>query len=218
MISGIGKSVRRKEDLRFITGAGRYSDDISLPNQLHLYILRSPVAHATLKSVDTRAAKSAEGVVAVYTADDLERGGITAMDCGWPVVNKDGSPMADPPRVVLATDKLAYVGQPIAGVIAESRLLAKDATELIEFDYEELPAVVDSVAAITPGAPQIWDEAPNNLSFDWAIGDEEATAAAFAKAAHVVEIDTVQNRLVPNAMEPRALLFDYDPANEDYTL
>ena len=218
MISGIGKSVRRKEDLRFITGAGQYSDDISLPNQLHLYVLRSPVAHAILKSVDTAAAKTTEGVVAVYTAEDMERGGITAMACGWPVENKDGSPMADPPRVVLATDKLAYVGQPIAGVIAESRLLAKDAAELIEFDYEELPAVVDSVAAIAQDAPQIWDEAPNNLSFDWAIGDEEATTAAFAKAAHVVEIDTVQNRLVPSAMEPRALVCEYDAAKEDYTL
>ena len=218
MISGIGKSVRRKEDQRFITGSGRYSDDISLPNQLHLYVLRSPVAHAVLKSVDTTAAATAEGVVAVYTAAELERGGVKAMLCGWPVANKDGSPMVDPPRVVLASDKLAYVGQPIAGVIAESRLLAKDAAELIEFDYEELPAIVDTGGATAPGAPQIWEEAPNNLSFDWEIGDEAATAAAFAEAAHVVEIDTVQNRLVPSAMEPRALVCEYDAPSEEYTL
>ncbi|HCU91137.1 MAG TPA: carbon monoxide dehydrogenase [Gammaproteobacteria bacterium] len=218
MISGIGKSVRRKEDQRFITGSGRYSDDISLPNQLHLYVLRSPVAHARLKSVDTTAAASAEGVVAVYAADDLERGGVTAMLTGWPVANKDGSPMADPPRVVLATDKLAYVGQPIVGIIAESRLLAKDAAELIEFEYEELPAIVDTASALAPDSPQIWEEAPNNLSFDWEIGDQAATAAAFAEAAHVVEIDTIQNRLVPSAMEPRALVCEYDAASEEYTM
>lgn len=218
MLSGIGKSVPRKEDLRFITGSGCYADDVNLPDQLHLYVLRSPVAHADLKSVDTTAAAAAEGVVAVYTAVDLERGGVKPMPCGWLLVNKDGTPMANPPRRALADDKLLYVGQPVAAIVAETRLLAKDAAELIELDYEELPAVVDSVAALAPGAPQIWDEAPGNVSYDWEIGDAAAVADAFARAAHIVEIDTVQNRLVPNAMEPRALVCDYDAAKDEYTM
>ncbi|MCZ6666044.1 MAG: xanthine dehydrogenase family protein molybdopterin-binding subunit, partial [Gammaproteobacteria bacterium] len=218
MFSGIGKSVRRKEDLRFITGAGEYTADIDLPGQLYLYVYRAPIAHAYINGIDSAAARAAEGVVAVVTAEDLKRDGVKPIPCGWPLTNKDGSPMAEPAHRVLADKMVAYAGEPVAAVIAESSLLAKDAAELIVVDYEELPAVVEAVAALEPGAPRVWDEILGNLSFDWEIGDRAAVEAAFAQAAHRVSIDTIQNRLVPNAMEPRAAIGDYDAAEDEHTL
>ena len=218
MLHGIGRPVRRKEDLPFITGRGRYTADISLPDQLHLAVYRAPVAHATINSIDTTTARAAEGVVAVIVAEDLAAGGIKDMRTVWPLVSKDGSPMRDHYQPVLATGKMAYFGEPVAAVVAESAILAKDAAELIEVDYEALPAVAEASDAIKPGAAQIWDEVPGNLACDWGYGDKDAVDQAFGVAAHVVAIDAIQNRLVPSAIEPRAALASYDAAKDGYTL
>ena len=218
MFSSIGKSVRRKEDLRFVTGTGNYTADIDLPRQLYLYVLRAPYAHARIVDIDTRAAATAAGVVAVFTAEDLRRDGVRPLPCGWPVMNKDGSPMATPEHWVLADKKVAYAGEPVAAVIAESILLAKDAAELIKVEYDALAAVIETGAALEADAPQAWDEIPGNLSFDWGIGDEAATQAAFAEAAYRVAVDLVQNRLVSSAMEPRAAIGEYDASYDQATL
>ena len=149
MLQGIGKPVRRKEDLRFITGRGRYTADIELPGQLYLAVSRSPYAHAKIKAVDTRAAAAAPGVVAVITADDLTAAGYKTIRCVWPINNKDGTPMPEPDRHVLARDKAVHVGDPVAAVIAESKNLAKDAVELLEIGYEPLPAAIGATAAVS---------------------------------------------------------------------
>src|SRR5487761_1898170 len=212
----IGQSVRRKEDARFLTGAGQYTDDVTLPNQTHAYFLRSPHAHAKIRSIDTSKARAAPGVVAVYTGADLE--GVNGLPCGWLITSVDGTPMKEPPHPVLAKGKVRYVGDHVALVIAETRDQAKDAAELIEVDYDVLPAVVNPVDALKPGAPQIHDEAPGNKCYTWSIGDKAAVDAAFAKAAHVTRLDLVNNRLIPNAIEPRAAVASYTRADESYTL
>ncbi|MHB8726948.1 MAG: xanthine dehydrogenase family protein molybdopterin-binding subunit [Casimicrobiaceae bacterium] len=212
----IGQSVRRKEDARFLTGAGQYTDDVTLPNQTHAYFLRSPHAHAKIRSIDTSKAKAAPGVVAVYTGADLE--GVNGLPCGWLITSVDGTPMKEPAHPVLAKGKVRYVGDHVALVIAETRSQAKDASELIEVDYDVLPAVVNPVDALKPGAPQIHDEAPGNKCYTWSIGDKAAVDAAFAKAAHVTRLDLVNNRLIPNAIEPRAAVASYTRADESYTL
>ena len=214
----IGDPVRRKEDLRFLTGNGHYTDDINRPGQLYAVFLRSPYAHAELKGVDTKKAKAAPGVVAVYTGADLAAAGMGTLPCGWGVKNKDGSPMAEPPHPVLATGRVRHVGDPVSVVIAETKAQAEEAAELIEIDYKELPAVPSAEAALKKGAPQLFDTVPGNLCYDWHIGDLAATQAAFAKAAHVTKIDMVNNRLIPNAMEPRAYIGEYDRGTGDYTL
>ena len=218
MLQGIGKPVRRKEDLRFITGRGRYTADIELPGQLYLAVSRSPFAHARIKAIDTRAAAAADGVVAVITADDLTAAGYKTIRCVWPINNKDGTPMPEPDRHVLAKDKAVHVGDPVAAVIAESKNLAKDAVELLEIDYEPLPTAIGATAALEPGAPLVWDDVPGNLACDWELGDKEATEAAFKRAPHVVRMSGVQNRLVPSFIEPRAANAQYDSAREEYTL
>jgi len=212
---GIGASVRRKEDFRFLTGAGSYTDDINRPGQLYAYILRSPHAHAEIAGIDTSDANAAPGVTAVFTGADLQIGGLP---CGWLVNFKDGSPMVEPPHPVLAKDKVRHVGDPVAVVIAETVEQAKDAAELVEVSYKPLPAVVASDEAIKPGKPQLFENAPNNICFDWHMGDEAAVEAAFARAHHVTGLDIVNNRLVSNPMEPRAAIGEYDRATGDYTL
>jgi carbon-monoxide dehydrogenase large subunit len=212
---GIGAAVRRKEDLRFVTGQGTYTDDIARPGQLHAVLLRSPHAHAEIAGIDTARAKAAPGIAAVFTAADLDTG---ALPCGWLVTSQDGSPMAEPPRPLLAQGKVRHVGDPIAVIVAETREQAKDAAELIAVDYRELPAVVASDDALKPGSPQLFDAAPGNLCFDWALGDKAAADAAFAGAHHVTRIALVNNRLVSNPMEPRAALGEHDRATGDYTL
>jgi len=212
----IGKSVKRKEDERFLTGTGQYTDDVTLPNQTHGYFLRSPHAHAKIRAIDTSKAKKAPGVIAVYTSADLE--GVNGLPCGWLITSVDGTPMKEPPHPVLAKGKVRYVGDQVALVVAETQNQAKDAAELIDVDYEVLPAVVDVVDALKAGAPQIHDEAPGNKCFTWAIGDKAAVDAAFAKAAHVTKLDLVNNRLIPNAIEPRAALASYHRAHDSYTL
>ncbi|WP_137177810.1 xanthine dehydrogenase family protein molybdopterin-binding subunit [Roseomonas sp. AR75] len=213
---GIGASVRRKEDLRFLSGRGHYTDDINRPGQAHAYILRSPHAHAAINAIETAAAQAMPGVVAIFTGADLAA--IGGLPCGWQIHNKDGSPMAEPKHPVLAEGKVRHVGDPVAVVIAETRQQARDAAEAIAVDYTPLPAVATMQAALAPGAAQMHEAAPGNLCYDWHIGDKAVLDAAFAKAHKVVTFETTNNRLVPNAMEPRAAVGDFDPQSGDYTL
>ncbi|MEO1232083.1 MAG: xanthine dehydrogenase family protein molybdopterin-binding subunit [Myxococcota bacterium] len=213
---GIGDSVKRKEDRRFLTGKGRYVDDMNRPNQTYAHIVRSPYAHAKLASVNTAAAKAADGVVAVFTGEDMQVGGLP---CGWLIHSKDGTPMVEPPHPVLAQGSARHAGDPVAVVIAETKSQAKAAAELVEIDYEELPVVANIDAAVASGAPAVWPEmAPNNECYDWELGDKAATDSAFQNAHKVVAIDVTNNRVAPNPMEPRAAIGDYDPARDDYTL
>src|SRR3984893_10279349 len=212
---GIGAAVRRKEDFRFLTGKGTYTDDINRPGQLQAYLLRSPHAHAEISGIDTANAKAAPGTPAVFTGADLQVGGLP---CGWLVTSKDGSPMIEPAHPLLAQGKVRHVGDPVAVVLAETLAQAKDAADLIDIGYKELPAVVASDEAIKSGKPQLFDAAPNNLCFDWHLGDKAAVDAAFARARHVTRLDLVNNRLVSNPMEPRAAIGEYDRGTGDYTL
>jgi carbon-monoxide dehydrogenase large subunit len=215
--TGIGAAVKRVEDFRFLTGRGRYTDDIERPNQTYAWILRSPHAHARITSIDTKKAAAAPGVVAVFTGADMEAAGVGGLPCGWQVHSKDGSPMAEPPHPPLAQGKVRHVGDQVAVVIAETREQARDAAELIDVGYEPLPPVLDMDAALS-GKSLVHDGAARNLCYDWHIGDKDTTAAAFAKAAHVTKIEIVNNRLIPNAMEPRAAIGDFNPATGEYTL
>ena len=212
----IGQPLRRKEDARFLTGAGQFTDDVTMARQAQAFFLRSPHAHARIRGIDTAKAKQAPGVVAIYTGADLE--GVNGLPCGWLITSVDGTPMKEPPHHVLAKGKVRHVGDQVALVVAETLHQAKDAAELIDIDYEVLPAVVNVVDALKPGAPQIHDEAPGNKCYTWALGDKAAVDAAFAKAAHVTKLDIVNNRLVPNAIEPRAAVASYQRAEDAYTL
>ena len=215
---GIGASVRRKEDHRFLSGRGSYTDDINRPGQLYAVIHRADRPHARILGIDTTAAAAAPGVIAVYTGADMQADGVGGVPCGWQIHGKDGSPMAEPPHPVLATGKVRHVGDPVAVVIAETRQQAKNAAELLAIDYEDLPAVAAVRDAVAPGAPLVHDDAPGNVCFDWHIGDKAMVDAAFAQAAHVVELDLTNNRLVPNAMEPRAAIGDFDRSSGEFTL
>lgn len=217
-VEGIGARVVRKEDKRFITGKGRYVDDIKLMGMTHAYFIRSPHAHAKVKKIDSSAALEMPGVVAVLTGQQLVDDKVGNLICGWAITSKDGSPMKMGAWPAMAPETVRFVGQAVAVVIAESKNLARDAAEAVVVDYEELPAVADMKAAIKAGAPQLHPEAPGNQVYDWVIGDEGATDAAFAKAANVVKLDVTNNRLAPNAMEPRAAIGDYDAAEEHFTL
>ena len=215
---GIGASVRRKEDHRFLSGRGSYTDDINRPGQLYAVIHRADRPHARIGGIDLTAAAAAPGVVAVYTGADMQADGVGGVPCGWQVHNKDGSPMAEPPHPVLAAGKVRHVGDPVAVVIAETRQQAKNAAELLAIDYEDLQAVAAVRDAVAPGAPLVHDDAPGNVCFDWHIGDKAVVDAAFAQAAHVVELDLLNNRLVPNAMEPRAAIGEFDRSSGEFTL
>ncbi|MFK4511412.1 xanthine dehydrogenase family protein molybdopterin-binding subunit [Bradyrhizobium daqingense] len=217
-VEGIGARVVRKEDKRFITGKGRYVDDIKLQGMTHAYFIRSPHAHAKVRKIDSSAALNMPGVVAVLTGQQLVDDKVGNLICGWAITSKDGSPMKMGAWPAMAPETVRFVGQAVAVVIADSKNLARDAAEAVVIDYEELPAVADMQAAIKPGAPQLHPEAPGNQVYDWVIGDEAATDAAFAKAANVVKLDVTNNRLAPNAMEPRAAIADYDAAEEHFTL
>jgi carbon-monoxide dehydrogenase large subunit len=216
LASTIGQPVLRKEDARFLTGTGQYTNDVSMPRQTCAYFLRSPHAHAAIRSIDVVKAKTLPGVVEIFTGADLT--GVNGLPCGWLITGTDGKPMNEPPHPVLAQGKVRYVGDAVALVIAESIAEAKDAAEQIGVDYDVLPAVVNPVDALAPGAPLIHDQAPGNKCYTWAIGDKAAVDAAFATAAHVTKLDIVNNRLIPNAIEPRAALAVYDRADDAYTL
>jgi carbon-monoxide dehydrogenase large subunit len=216
--TGIGAPVRRKEDFRFITGKGQYTDDINRPGQAHAYFIRSPHAHATIKRIDASAALKEPGVLAVLTGDDLAADKVGGLICGWMIHSKDGSPMKAGGHPALAQGKVRHVGDHVAVVVAESYQQAKDAAEKVVVDYQTLPAAVSMADAVKPGAPVIHDVAPNNVVYEWALGDKAATEAAFAKAKHVTKLDIVNNRLIPNPMEPRAAVGDYDSGNDAFTL
>lgn len=216
MTKYIGQGIRRVEDKRFITGQGKYVDDIVLPGMVYAYILRSPYAHAKINSIDTSEAESADGVVAVYTGADL---GEIGVPCGWQVNFKNGDTMKEPPHPLIVKDKVRHVGDAVAVVIAETKEGAKDASELIEVDYEELAAVTNPKAAVADGAPQVHDAAPNNTCFDWELGNpKEEVDAAMAAAHHVTSLEFVNQRVIPNAMEPRAAIGNFDTSNDKHTL
>jgi carbon-monoxide dehydrogenase large subunit len=217
-VEGIGARVVRKEDKRFVTGKGRYVDDIKLQGMTHAQFVRSPHAHAKIRSIDISAAEKMPGVVAVLTGKQLVDDKIGNLICGWAIHSKDGSPMKMGAWPAMAPETVRFVGQAVAVVIAETRNQAKDAAEAVVVDYEELPAVPNIRAAIAPGAAQLHPEAPGNVVYDWELGDRKAVDDAFGKAANVVKLELTNNRLVPNAMEPRAAIADYDAAEEHFTL
>ncbi|GGD96188.1 MULTISPECIES: xanthine dehydrogenase family protein molybdopterin-binding subunit [Caballeronia] len=214
----IGAGVKRKEDYRFLTGAGQYTDDVVLPQQSYGVFLRSPHAHARIRSIDIDAAKASPGVIAIFTGKDLAADNVGGLPCGWLIHSTDGSPMHEPPHPVIAHDKALHVGDQVALVVAESLKEAKDAVELIAVDYEELPAVVDTASAADPGKPLVHDAVPGNVCYNWGHGDKARTDAAFAQAAHVTTLDIVNQRLVPNAIEPRAVNASYSKHDDSYTV
>jgi aerobic carbon-monoxide dehydrogenase large subunit len=201
--TGIGAPVRRKEDRRFITGTGHYTDDINRLGQVYAYFLRSPHAHATIKSIDVKPPAKMPGVLAVLTGAELAADKIGNLICGWMIHSKDGSPMKMAPHPALANGKACHVGDPIAVVIAETLAQARDAAEKVVVDYAVLPAVADPAAAQKPNAPRIHEIAPNNTIYQWHLGNAKAVDAAFHAAKHVTKLDIVNNRLVPNASRAR---------------
>ena len=218
MDGGIGASTKRREDLRFLTGNGRYTDDINLRGQLYAHFLRSQVAHGRITAIDTADAAAMPGVVRIFTGADFE--GVGGLPCGWQVTDKHGQPMQEPAHPVLAQGKVRHVGDPIAVVVAETAEQARDAAEAIVVDIDELPAVVDMKAALAADAPKVHDDLTSNLCYDWGFVEENkgAVDAAFSAAAHVTTLELVNQRLVANPMEPRVAVGDYDPWNDMSTL
>jgi carbon-monoxide dehydrogenase large subunit len=215
---GSGQAVRRLEDGPLLAGAGRFTNDEALPGQAHLVFLRSPHAHARIASIDANAARALPGVVAILTGEDVAAAGLKALGVALPFKRPDGSDLAAPPRPILAQGLVRFVGEPVAAIIAESPAAARDAAEAIMVEYEELPAVTALRDAIAPGAPQLWPAAGNNIVAETRYGDQAAVQAAFAKAAHVVALDLVNQRLAPVSMEPRVVLADYDAASDRFTI
>lgn len=215
---GASQAVLRVEDKRFITGQGRYTDDITLPGQTYGYVLRSPHAHAVISRIDTAAAKLAPGVLGVYTVDDLKADDIGLLPCLVGLKSSDGAKRADTPRPALADGKVRYVGDPVAFVVASSLNAARDSAELIDVDYTILDAVAEMPAAAAAGAPLIWDHAPGNRCFDWSTGDKAKADAHFAAAHHVTKLELVNNRIVVASMEMRSALAAYDAQSERFTL
>ncbi|WP_149538554.1 xanthine dehydrogenase family protein molybdopterin-binding subunit [Siccirubricoccus phaeus] len=213
---GVGQPVPRNEDPTLLQGQGRYTDDLALPGQLWCVIVRSPYAHGIIKGIDTAAAKEVPGVVAVFTGADLAEYG--PLRCVLPLKNRDGSPLINILRPSLVTDKVRFVGDPVACVVAESKEAAKDGAEAVYLDIDILPAVTDASAAAAPDAPQLYDHIPGNQVLDFHFGDAEKVAAAFAAAAHVTKLSIRNNRIVVCAMEPRSAIGEYDPESGRYTL
>ena len=214
----IGTPIKRREDQRFLTGNGRYVDDVNRPNQAYAWILRSPVAHANIRTVDTAKAEIAPGVLEILTGADWAADGLGGIPCGWQVIGKNEIPMHEPPHPALVTDRVRHVGDNIAIVIAETREQARDAIELIELDLEELTSLVTMSEAGADGAPKIHEDAPGNLCYDWEIGDKAEVDAAFDKASHITTLELVNSRVVANPLEPRAAIAEYDSTSERYTL
>ena len=215
---GIGASSKRREDIRFLTGEGNYTDDINLHGQAHVFFLRSDIAHGVLNSVDTSAAEGMPGVVKIFTGADFAAVG--SIPCGWQVTDKHGEPMQEPRHPVLAEGKVRHVGEPIAAVVAETLSQARDAAEAIVVDITDLPAVVDMKQAVQEGAPKVHDDLTSNLCYDWGFVEENKAAVdkAFDEAAHVTTLELVNNRLVANPMEPRVAVGDYARGTGDHTL
>jgi aerobic carbon-monoxide dehydrogenase large subunit len=220
MTSGtvIGASILRKEDRRFLTGRGTYVADIERPGMTFGVFVRSPHAHARIRAIDSTAALALPGVLAVLTGEDIKRDGVSGIPCGWCVTGKGGIPMKEPPHPALAQGKVRHVGDPVAFVIADTLAAARDAAAAAVVDYESLPPVTSLRSALEAGAPAVFDEIPDNICYDWELGDLGATEAAFKRAHHVAQIKLVNNRLVGNPMEPRAAIAEYDPATAQHTL
>jgi aerobic carbon-monoxide dehydrogenase large subunit len=215
---GIGQPVPRKEDPKLVRGEGRYTDDVSLEGQAYAAFLRSPYAHGVIKGIDAEAARAMPGVLAVYTGADLAAAGLGPMQAIFEFKNRDGTPMVKPPHPALPQDRVRYVGQPIACVVAETMAGARDAAEAIALEVDELPAVTDPKEAAAPGAPRLHDEIPSNVVLDYHFGDSAKVDAAFAEAAHVTRLELTNNRLVVSPLEPRAAVAEYDPAGDRHTI
>ncbi len=215
---GIGARVKRKEDKRFITGKGRYTDDMRMENQAYAAFVRSPHAHAKVTGIDASAAEAMPGVVAVLNGQQLTGDGIGNIITGWSITSKDGSPMNIGAWSALATDKVRYVGDAVAIVVADDEATARLAAERVEVSYEVLGASAATATTMEDGKSLVHDEIANNLCFDWEIGEEAKTDAALAGAAHITELEITNNRLSPNAMEPRVAISIYDEADDHYTL
>src|SRR5215472_9120496 len=214
----VGQPVPRSEDPVLITGKGRFTDDVNLPGQAYCVIVRSPYAHGIIRGIDATEARGMPGVLGVYTAADLEAGGIGPLPPRQVMNNRDGTPMLSPVRYALAKDKVRHVGEAIAAVVADTGAEAKDAAEAVIVDIEPLPAVTAPRAAAAPGAPLLYDDVPGNVGLDFHFGDTEAVAAAFARAAHVTRLELRNNRIVINPIEPRAGLTEYDAEHRHWTL
>ena len=217
-VEGIGARVLRKEDQRFITGKGKYTDDFKMAGMHYAAFVRSPHAHAKIKKIGKSKAEKMPGVVAVLDGKQLTGDGIGNIICGWMIHSKDGSPMNMGAWSALATEFVRYVGDAVAVVIADTLENAKAAAEAVDVSYEVMPHVIQATEALKKGPPQLHPEAKNNLIYDWEIGEKDATEKAIAGAAHVTEMEITNNRLVPNAMEPRAALAHYDAADDHFTL
>lgn len=215
----IGQSVKRVEDKRFTTGKGKYTDDIKLVGMTHAHIVRSPYAHANIKNIDLDAALAHPGVVAIFTGKDIAAAGINGVPAGWQVNFKDGTTMKEPPHPLLVADRVKHVGDGIAVIIAEDLATARDAADLIEIEYEALPCVTNPAEAVKAGAPLVHNDAPNNICFDWELGNPKAEVdAAIAASHHVTRLDLVNQRMAPNAIEPRSAIGYYDDSKDKFTL
>src|SRR5438477_3672525 len=215
---GVGQPVRRKEDDTLVRGKGKYTDDFSLPGQAYAWMVRSSHAHGTIKAIGTATAKAMPGVLGVWTAKDLAAAGYNPFTCGLPLKSRDGTPLLQTNRMALATDKVRFVGDPAAFVVAVTLAQARDAAEAVELDIETLPAVTNAEEATKPGAPQLYDHIPNNVALDYHYGDAAKIDAAFASAAHVTKLDIVNSRVAVVSMEPRVALAAYDKASERFTI
>ncbi|SJZ75904.1 carbon-monoxide dehydrogenase large subunit [Enhydrobacter aerosaccus] len=215
---GIGQPVPRQEDPTLLKGQGRYTDDINLPNQVHAVMVRSQVAHGVLKGIDAEEARAMPGVLGIWTGADLAAAGSGLLKCIIPFPNRDGSPMKKPDRPSLPTDKVRFVGDPVAIVVAKTLAQARDAAEAVMVDIESLPAVTDARAGCQPGAPLLYDDVPDNVCLDYHFGDAAKVAEAFAKAAHVTKLHLLNNRVVVAAMEPRSAIAEFEPESGRYTL
>ena len=215
---GIGQPVPRNEDPTLVRGQGRYTDDLNVEGQAYAVMVRSPQAHGIIRGIDTEAARAMPGVLGVYTGADLAAAGYGAFGLAFPYTNRDGTKMHHPARYALSTDKVRFVGDPVAFVVAETMPQARDAAEAVVLDIEELPAVPTPEAADAPGAALVYDDVPGNLGLDFHFGDKEKTAAAFAQAAHVARLELTSNRVVVSAMEPRAAIGSYDGESGRFTL
>jgi carbon-monoxide dehydrogenase large subunit len=215
---GVGQPVRRKEDDTLVRGKGKYTDDFSLPGQAYAWIVRSSHAHGIIKKIGTAAAKAMPGVLGVWTGADLASANYGPFTCGLPLKSRDGTPLLQTNRQALASDKVRFVGDPVAVVVAETLAQARDAGEAVELDIEPLPAVTDPAEAAKPGAPQLYDHIPNNVALDYHYGDAAKIEAAFASAAHVTRLDIANTRVAVVSMEPRVALAHYDKKSERYSL
>src|SRR5450631_1251355 len=215
---GVGQPVRRKEDDTLVRGKGKYTDDFVAPNQAYAWIVRSSHAHGILRNIDTKTAGTMPGVLGVWTAKDLVAAGYNPFTCGLPLKSRDGSPLLQTNRMALTSDKVRFVGDPVAFVVAETLAQARDAAEAVELNIEPLPAVTNAEEATKPGAPQLYDHIPNNTALDYHYGDTAKIDAAFASAAHVTKLDIINTRVAVVSMEPRVALASYDKSSERFTI